>query len=362
MAELEPLTSEQLDELSDDELEQRVADERMEELGSDNQDDSEVEDTEDVADQADEEDLDTEDVDDDSEVEAGDEVDENEADTSTNGEDNPDGETEPREDKPDAKLEETPTFRDLKVNGTMMPINSLDELYALASGGGHMTQQLQGLSKRKKSLSIMDSQNISDEDLSILAQIKGGNKDALATLVKSSGIDYMDITDEVGEGYTTQEFIPSDTAMNLKEVQDSISMDPEYAITQNIVNNLMDERSQDMLIENPNYIKGLHTDVKSGAYEPTQAQAMKLKMMDGGAKSDMDYYIQAAQGVPQGQPQQQQMQQPERPQTTRRSESVKSKKRSGASIKSKTPPASRPNVNDMSDDELMAYREEIMSR
>jgi len=355
---LEPLNEEQLDELSDEELEQRVSDERAEELKDSNTNDESGEEPEVELDES--EDLEPENTDD--EIETDDEVEEKEEETSESGEDNPDEGTDPEEEDTKSSDTETPTFRDLKVNGEMIPINNLDELYTLASGGGHMTQQLQKLSKGKKSLSIMEEHNLTEADLSLLIEARSGNKDALASLVKQSGIDYMDMTDEVDENYQPGQYVPSDESMNLRAVQEEISMDPEYATTQNVVNNLMDERSQQLLVQNPMYIKGLHMDIKSGAYQVTQAHATKMKMMDGGVRSDMEYYIAAAQEAQNGNTQQASAPQtPDKPAGSKKP-SNKSNKRSAGSSTAKAPAAGTPSPEDMSDDDLMAYREKIMSR
>jgi len=354
MAGLTPLSDEQLDELSDEELEQRVSDERAEELQDSNVDDESGEEPEAELDEGEPEPEDGEDADD--------EVEEEEEETLDPETDNPDGESEPEKDETKTPDTETPTYRDLKVNGEMIPINNLDELYTLASGGGHMTQQLQRLSRGKKSLSIMEEHNLTEADLSLLIEARNGNKDALASLVKQSGIDSLDVTDEVSEGYQPGQYVPTDMSMNLKAVQDEISVDPEYATTQNVVNNLMDERSQQMLVENPMYIKGLHMDIKSGAYQATQAQATKMKMMDGGSRSDMEYYIAAAQEAQVNNQQAPEPQAaPDKPAGSKKP-SNKSNKRSAGSSTASAPAAGTPSPEDMSDDELMQYREKIMSR
>ncbi len=355
---LDPLTEDQLDELSDEELEQRIHDERVE--GSqENPDDESGDEPEE---ELDEDIAEDEPEDGETEDDIQDEVDAEEKETSEAGEDNPDGETKPKKDDTKDSDTETPAFKDLKVDGQMIPINSLDELYTLASGGGNLTQKYQKLAKGKKSLSIMEEHNLTEADLSLLIEARNGNKDALASLVKQSGIDSLDVTDEVDENYQPGEFIPSDESMNLKAVQDEISMDQEYATTQNVVNNLMDERSQQMLVQNPMYIKGLHMDIKSGAYQVTQAQATKMKMMDGGSRSDMEYYIAAAQEAQVNNQQAPAPQAaPDKPAGSKKP-SNKSKKRSAGTTDSKTPPAPMPNAEEMSDEDLMKYREQIMSR
>jgi len=299
------------------------------------------------------------------EDEPNDEVDEEDVDTSESDEGQPDGEPASDEDETDTPETDTPTqeFAPLKVSGKNIPINSLDELYTLASGGASVTQKFQEIAGHKKSISIMQEHGLTEADLSMLIEARNGNKDALASLVKQSGIDSLDVTDEVSEGYQPGQYIPSDQQMNLHDVQSLISQDEEYGTTQNIVNNLMDERSQNTLVQNPNMIRGLHEDVKSGAYERVSAHAQKLKLMDGGIRSDMDYYVQAAQEGPQGQqPQQQvpatQIQEP----APKAKPDNKDKKRAAGSTHKATKTPSIKEIEDLSDDELMAYREKIMAQ
>jgi len=303
----------------------------------------------------------------DNDGEPDDEVEDKDSEISDDDKANLDEEAEPKEDDNEEAISDTPIeeFRDLKVDGKMIPIKSMDEIYALASGGGNLTQKYQRLAGHKKAIAIMQQHNITDEDLSVLAQIRSGNKDALANLVKKSGIDYLDITDEVSNTYNPNEFVPSDVAVSIQEIQDEISVDPEYSITQNVVNNMFDDSSRDMLVENPAMIKGLHQDIKNGVFEQVQAEAYKLKMMTGGIKSDMEYYIEAAQSgaaenVPTMNNNSQQQNQVEETVSKKQVNSNKKSKRSAGSTKAKIAPKTVVDVNEMTDEELEAYRTKIM--
>jgi len=270
-------------------------------------------------------------------------------------------------DESDDNTPDTPTqeFAPLKVSGKYIPINSMEELYTLASGGAAVTQKLQAISGHKKAIAIMENQGLSEVDLSLLAEIKRGSKDALASLIKESGIDSMDITDEISDGYNPGRFIPDDRQLSLQEVQKEISVDKEYALTQNLVNNFLDPKSQEMVVERPELIRGLHEDIKSGAYDYYSGHAQKLKLMDGGRRSDIEYYIEAVQGADNTQPQMPLAQQGvniTQEQEPKKAPVDKSKKRSAASNRQKTRVPSIKDIENMSDDELMSYREKIMER
>ena len=367
-------TDEQLENMSDEELEAAANEARLSESTDENNDEQNEEtpsiNNDEPGDNVDngEPVIDGEEENPEDNGEPDDEVKDENPDTLDEGEGQDNAQPEPKDNDTKEKPSETPQeLEPLKVNGKMIPINSMEELYTLASGGAAVTKKFQEIAAHKKSIAIMQEHNLTEADLSLLIEARNGSKDALASLVKQSGIDSMDVTDKVSDGYQPGAYIPDESAINLREVQQEISVDPEYQLTQNIVNNFMDEPSQDMMIKNPEIIRGIHQDVKSGAYELVSAHAQKLKLMDGGRRPFMEYYIQAAQEGPA--PQEQvlnqnipQQQAPLNNQQPQKRNVDKSKKRSAGSNKQKSAPASVKDINDMTDEELMAYREKIMER
>jgi hypothetical protein len=365
------LNEDQLAELSDEELEAEFNRIKQEELGdSDTDGDSDIEpNVED--DNSGDEDVDAtepEATEDDSETseDVVDEVDGGNEETSKEEEGQPD--EEPSDSKDDTKSDPTETLelKPLKIDGKEIPVQSIDELYALASAGGKFTQKMQAISKFKKAYMIMEKQGLSDEDISLLAEAKSCNKDAIAMLIKQAGVDPLDLDEGPSDNYRPGAFVPSDTAVALEEVEREISVDPEYAVTSNIVNNVLDERSQEMLVQNPNLIRGIHQDIKSGAFQHVMAEAEKLKLMDGARRADFEYYLIAAKqdavGTQDYAPQAPEPQQVEQ-QIEKKPAVSKSKRRAAGSSRSKVPPKSGPiNWDELSDEELMAKREEILAR
>ncbi len=361
------MTEDELYDMSDEDLETAANAERNSANAEDENDNSanepDVVDDGEVNEPAQNEEVVASDDDAKPEAEPNDEVDEEDDEPSDSGDGQPDGEPTLDNDETETPDTDTPTeeFAPLKVSGKNIPINSLEELYTLASGGASVTQKFQEIAAHKKSIAIMKSHGLTEADLSMLVEVRGGNKDALASLVKQSGIDSLDVTDEVSEGYQPGQYVPSDQQMNLQEVQGLISQDEEYGTTQNIVNNLMDEKSQNTLVQNPNMIRGLHEDVKSGAYERVSAHAEKLKLMDGGTRSDMEYYVQAAQEGPPQQQQEAPLAQPQVPAKKAKPDN-RSEKRAAGSTKPGVQTPAIADLNDMSDEELMSYREKIMAQ
>ena len=385
------MTEEQLAELSDEELEELYRKEKIEQMDEEPQDNPDNE-SDPVSNEA--EDNISENTDANSDDEQNDEVEEDTvAETSQEPEvaeeDNSDKEpsdeaTTGSEDDTEQASDETPMIElpALKASGKEIPIQSLEELYTLASAGFDYTKKTQKLAKHKKAVSMMEENGISERDLSLFIEAKQGNKDALAALVKEAGLDPLDIEEPAGE-YVPGAYIPDDKQLMLKEIEEEISMDPEYDITVKVVNEMMDPISQEKMAQDPIMIKLLHEDIKNGVYDNVAVQAEKLKVIDGGKQADIDYYIQAARMMfPPQQPQQpvvqqgfQQpvMQQPVAQQPLGSQQQVvqqqepkrsvdTSKRKAAGPTRAKVPPKKVINVDEMSDDELMKMKEEILSR
>jgi len=365
------LPEDKLYDLSDEELEALVREERTagsneEPQGNQNEEESDP----DLSnDNLDDEESQNDEVE--AEDESASEVEEEEQ-ASTENETQDVGSNESTEEQTEESKTDTPNEIELpalKASGKEIPINDLSELYTLAAAGFDYTKKTQEIAPFRKAVAMMKENGLSEEDLSLLLEAKKGNKDAVAMLIKQAGIDPMEV-DEPNSDYRPGAFIPDETALNLKEVQQEIMRDPEYQITADVVNNQMDPVSQEMMAKNPMLIKGIHEDIKTGAYNEVLPYAEKLRVMDGGRKPLMEYYIEAAQQVfpPQQQApvvnnvgmepnvgSQQVQQAPQRKVNT-------AAKKAAGSTRAKIPPKRVIDVDEMSDEELMKMREEILSR
>ncbi len=284
----------------------------------------------------------------------------------TKGEQSEDGKTEEPKGEEDSEPadEKEPAFelKPVKIAGVEYPVNSIDELYALASQGGRFTQKMQTIKPYTKSVEIIKENDLTPEDLALIADVKKGSKDAIAKLLKEANVDPMDIDEDVMEQeYVPKTPIPNDEEMKLIEVVNEISSDPEFQTTRQVVDEQWDEASREVLQKNPELILGLHEDVRTGVFAQVYPEAKKLAILDGYKHSDIEYYVQAGQLV---QSQQANQQQPEQSQQPKQENETIRKKRKAASVP-KGASSKKPDVIDymsMSDDEFEKMREEILNR
>jgi hypothetical protein len=79
--------------------------------------------------------------------------------------------------------------------------------------------------------------------------------------------------------------------LEIEEITGRIQGDEEFKITTNVIDEQWDDTSRQQIAENPNMIMGLHNDIKTGLYDKVAPVAMKMKVLDGNTKSDIEYYM-----------------------------------------------------------------------
>jgi hypothetical protein len=157
------------------------------------------------------------------------------------------------------------------------------------------TKKMQAIKPWRKTIDAIEGAELSHEDVSLMIDVLKGDKGAITEVLKRTGVDTLELDSDENKPYVAKDYGRDDGALAIKDIVDDISQDVEYATTHNILSKEWDDRSWATIAENPEMIKLLHTDVKSGMYSTLQPLAEKLKVFDGGRKSDLDYYKEAAQ-------------------------------------------------------------------
>jgi hypothetical protein len=162
------------------------------------------------------------------------------------------------------------------------------------------TKKMQAIAPYRKMISALETEGVSSEQLNLAIDALKGNKQALQKIIEDNKFDAYDLTDEGAgerEEYKVPEYGKNDVQLGIEEVTKEISNDEEYKITVDVIDRQWDDSSRDVFASNPKMIKGLHNDIKSGIYDKVAPVAMKMKVLDGNTKSDLEYYMLAGQQV-----------------------------------------------------------------
>lgn len=210
-----------------------------------------------------------------------------------------DGSEEPDEveaDKPDEVEEvadEEPKIAKYKVkaNGTELELTN-DELLQLAPKALNYTQKMQEIAPWRKSISALKDNGMTHDDVNLMIDIMKGDKDAIAEIVKRHKIDTLELDVEESK-YRPRDYGKDENELALEDVVNSIKKDPEFKVTQYVVDDAWDVKSRSELAKEPSMIEELHIDIKNGTFDKVNPIALKLKALDGGRKMDLDYYVEA---------------------------------------------------------------------
>lgn len=230
-------------------------------------------------------------------------TDEDESDDSDTDESEPDGDTdgsgeEKTDDKSDEEVEEPQPVQkySFRANGKEYEFTDeeIKERFPQVFGQAmDYTKKMQALKPWRKTIDALEQAKLSHDDVNLAIDVLKGNKDAIAEVMKRQGVDALDLDTENSK-YVANDYGRDENALAIKDVIDDISNDVEYATTQNILGSQWDEASWKTMSADPQMIKELHIDVKSGMFDKLSPRMDKIKLADGGKHSDLDYYIAAA--------------------------------------------------------------------
>ena len=203
------------------------------------------------------------------------------------------------EGKEEAAGDEKPTgIRTYKANGKDFEFTEqevLDQFGSFFGKAMDYTQKLQKIAPYRKMVSAIEEEGVTQESLNIALDALKGDKNAIQKILELNEIEAFDLPTET-EDYVPNDYGKSESQEKLSEIISELSADADvYPITVDVVDKQWDADSRRTFAENPDMIRGLHNDIKSGLFDKVAPLAMKEKVLDGNTKSDIEYYILAGQ-------------------------------------------------------------------
>ena len=151
------------------------------------------------------------------------------------------------------------------------------------------TKKTQAMKPWRKTIDAIEEAKLGHNDINLMIDVMKGNKEAIAEVLKRTGVDSLEIDTENSK-YTPNDYGRDDKALAIKDIIEEISVDREYETTHKVLSKEWDEKSFRKMTDDPELIRLLHYDVKSGTFDKVQAVAEKIKVFDRGLKTDLEYY------------------------------------------------------------------------
>jgi len=244
-----------------------------------------------------------------------DEVDDDESEDSESDESDLDGDTDEDEeqtedDADDAEEEVQPVEDDtddfmnkvhkFKANGLEheMTTKEMMEMFPAVFGkASDYTKKTQAIKPYRKMIDAIEQEKISQDDLNLLIDVRKGDKEAIAELLKRTGVDALELETDESKTYTPKDYGRDAKALDLDETIRELQEDQDtFKVTQKLLSSEWDDDSYKKMVESPELIKGLQVDIKSGFYDKIAPTISKMKTRDsvmGHVKTDLEYYAMA---------------------------------------------------------------------
>jgi hypothetical protein len=211
-----------------------------------------------------------------------DDVTDGDSDTSDEGEsessDKDTEEDEPSEVNPKAELDKL--FKPFKANGKEIKVDSVDEAITLMQMGANYNKKMAALKPNLKLLKTLENNGLLDESkLNYLIDLDKKNPEAIKKFIKESGIDPLDIDTTSDVNYEPNTYTVDDRELELDAVLERIQDTPSYNKTIDVISNKWDEKSREVLVNNPGVIEVINSHMDNGVYDQVMSVVEKERVM-----------------------------------------------------------------------------------
>ncbi len=159
-----------------------------------------------------------------------------------------------------------------KASKRMMQVDTVDDAISLMQKGADYNQKMQALNPNLKIVSMLEKEGLLDTaKLNNLIDLSKKNPQAIAKLIKDSGIDPLDIDTDEEVDYKPTDYGVSDTEFKINQALDGIKDSPSFDKTLNVLSKEWDNESKKLITENPEIIGIINDHVYNGVYDKVQS-------------------------------------------------------------------------------------------
>ncbi|EBV1835019.1 hypothetical protein DNZ22_18320 [Salmonella enterica subsp. enterica serovar Newport] len=193
---------------------------------------------------------------------------------------------------PDAEAQLKKLFTPFKANGRELKVDSVDEAITLMQQGANYNKKMAALKPSLKILKMLENNGLLDEGkLTYLIDIDKKNPEAIAKLIKESGIDPLDVNVQEEPKYKPGNYSVSDAQVNLDSVLDSIEHSPTYERTMTVITQEWDNDSKRVLANDPGLIPLINQHMSNGIFDMIDGEITKQRALGNlSGLSDLQAY------------------------------------------------------------------------
>ena len=168
--------------------------------------------------------------------------------------------------KPDLSTLTVPNS--IKANGLDMEVKTSEDAVRLMQMGANYHKKMAGLKPSLRFVKMLEKANLLDEDkLNFLIDINNKNPEAITKLFKDSAIDPLDVNIKDESDYVPTKHNVNDSEMVLDGVLEDIQDSPTFEKTLDVVSNVWDKSSRNVIAKDPHIIELINEQIADGTYD-----------------------------------------------------------------------------------------------
>lgn len=163
-------------------------------------------------------------------------------------------------------------LKPFKANGKMITLRNPQEAISLMQMGANYTRKMQELQPHRKTLLMLQNNNLDPDKLSFLIDLDRGDPEAVKKFIKDRGIDPMDIDTTTDPAYLGGNHLVSDEEASFRSTLEDLGSTPVGQATIVEVNTRWDNASKELLWKNPEVLTAIQEQRESGVYDAIVAE------------------------------------------------------------------------------------------
>ena len=195
---------------------------------------------------------------------------------------------------PDYEAEYKRLMAPFRANGREVQARTVEEAIQLMQMGAGFNRKMVGLKPNLKYLKLLEKNGLLDEEkLGFLVDLSRKDPAAISKLISDSGIDPMDLDATAAAGYKPKTQSVNDKEIELDSVLDELQDSPTYNRTLDVVGNLWDAPSRQIVADHPGLLRVINDHIQRGIYDVIVKEVERSKMLGQlQGLSDLDAYRQ----------------------------------------------------------------------
>lgn len=171
---------------------------------------------------------------------------------------------------------------------------TIDELKELAPKALHYIKKLQKIAPYRRTISAMEQNGVTEDDINQFIEMKKGNKIAINNFLSKNKIDAYELSLlDSQESIKYKPLTYGEENTPLSNIIEDLGFHPRSAELARYVGGL-DQVSRDKIKQHPEVLETLMSNIENGYFDIILPEANKRAFLDGNRKPMIEYYAECA--------------------------------------------------------------------